>query len=1612
VTGTSTTGINNYLQTAYETWSNPPDFFVLAGDTNGSFSLPYYTISYYSAPGDHPYALVSGDDELEDVFMGRISFETEAELAIIVNKILLYEKNQLFPAASWMNANLLVGDTNPSGISCISANKYMKEVMNAYSDDYTYTELYGADPSATTVSTTLNTGVGYFHYRGWVGMSNFSNTNINALTNTAKLPICIIITCDTGTYTSTARTEAFIRAGSVAQPKGGVAAIGMSTTGTHTAYNNCLDGGIVSGLFVDDMETIGEALNKGKNYLWANYGVSQPATASNFMHMCNLMGDPSLRAWKGVPSTMSVSYPSTVASTTGQILVQVTDGGVPIAGARVTALKGNDEIFTTGTTDENGSIYLSLATGVTGAVTLTVTKPGYTPHTGSFTVGTTAQSAILSNIVMRVGTGVVTYLQPGQSGNLTITLQNNGTTTLSSINASISAISDNVTIGTGSVSYSSLAAGASRSNITPFIVNLANTCHPEEIELVMNIDTAGEDFTRRFTLPVHSPNLVVDSWMVSSTGTEVMLPGQTSDVSVTIKNIGNSTFTGQNLTISSLFDGITFPVATAAIGSISAGGSANVTFNLSAEPTIIPGNVAPMNITVTSASFEYNMGFNMTIGQPAVVDPLGPDSYGYYIYDMNDTRYNLAPTYNWIGIAPGEGGSGTNLGLNDTGNNADVVTTVNMPFTFKMYGQAYSQITVCSNGWLAGGVSEQITFRNWRIPDAIGPSPMVAPFWDDLKVGSGGVYGYYNSSQHYYVVEWYNNQNVYGSAVESFQVIIYDENYYPTPTNDCPMKFQYATFNNVDNATSNVHGEYSTIGIESHDELVGLEYTFNNIYPDSCMPLSNNSALYITTEMPEFVYEVDVRTSGNGISDQGGSAFIDPGETATFSIDITNLGLLTATGVSAYLTETDPYVTLNTGTINIGSLAYNDTYHAQFNMSVSGSTPTGHAVPFVLHVTGSPTISIAENYSFSVGIIMETYESGNFNNMAWEFSGHAPWTVTSNSPYAGSYCSVSGDINDSQTSEMYLTETVATAGNISFYSKVSSEPNYDYLRFYIDNTLQESWSGEVGWALHTYAVTSGLHTFKWTYYKDSSQSNGSDCTWVDNITFPPLAAPVPMITTNVTSMNFGNVIQNGSNNQQFTISNLGTATLSGTITTPTGFTISSATRDEKYGRSRNTISFSVNALGTNTFNVNFMPTSTITYSGNIVISHNAASGTTNIGVSGVGVLPDIAVDHSQLDVSIMPDDLMNVLLEINNNGVGALEYSVGIQDAGRNSGGPDTFGYEWVDSRSNGGPTYNWVEISTLGTALTLDDDSGVPVNLPFNFDFYGDTKNSVNICSNGYLTFGTTTDDYSNEAIPRTSLPNDIIAAVWDDLRPLSGGGAGTVYYYYDSINNRFIIEYDNVRHYYATGGNETFEIILYPNGDILMQYASTGSDTDYTIGIENSSGTDGLQISYLAAFGLNNLAVLISNNTFPEWLTTSATNGSVMPGTPETLTFHIDSTDLDLGVYTKNIVITSNDPDTGTLVVPVTLTVTNTPSIESPEEIVIDVTGDIPQFSWPSVVGASYYIIYASDVPNPTSWGEPYAISTSSNWVDPSTTGSRKFFRIIASTTPLRDAGIRPTK
>jgi hypothetical protein len=159
----------------------------------------------------------------------------------------------------------------------------------------------------------------------------------------------------------------------------------------------------------------------------------------------------------------------------------------------------------------------------------------------------------------------------------------------------------------------------------------------------------------------------------------------------------------------------------------------------------------------------------------------------------------------------------------------------------------------------------------------------------------------------------------------------------------------------------------------------------------------------------------------------------------------------------------------------------------------------------------------------TIGLMVEDFESGTFGNYPWEFGGDAPWTITNVNPYEGVYSAKSGVINHNQSSALSVTVDVSTYDQISFFYKVSSENNYDYLKFYINGSVAGQWSGEAGWSEASYPVSPGLNTFKWEYVKDYSVVAGQDCAWIDYIVFPAFAGQFPLAV--VTSVNPGTICQ-------------------------------------------------------------------------------------------------------------------------------------------------------------------------------------------------------------------------------------------------------------------------------------------------------------------------------------------------------------------------------------------------------------------------------------------------------------------------------------------------------
>lgn len=338
-------------------------------------------------------------------------------------------------------------------------------------------------------------------------------------------------------------------------------------------------------------------------------------------------------------------------------------------------------------------------------------------------------------------------------------------------------------------------------------------------------------------------------------------------------------------------------------------------------------------------------------------------------------------------------------------------------------------------------------------------------------------------------------------------------------------------------------------------------------------------------------------------------------------------------------------------------------------------------------------------------------------------------------------------------------------------------------------------------------------------------------------------------------------------------------------------------------------------------------------------------------------------------------------------------------------GGPDYFGYTWIDSDQPGGPALNFQDISATGTALSMgDDDNQGPFVLGFPISFYANTYHNVRICSNGFLSFVSSLSNYSNEPLPTAGDPEAIIAPFWDDLNPSLGG---TVHY--QAFADRFVVQWTGVPHY-SSPGTYTFQAILRADNSIEYQYGAMSDVSSATVGIENIDSNLGLQVVFNAAYLHSDMAVRIA-----PWTSVSSHSGTLAPGQSQNLVVTMDAATLSAGLYHSSIYLTTDElPEF--IYVPVEFTVT--PGPRAPAQVTdlqliptdIDATdgifdflldfADVTQDVNGNPLTVDYYSFFYSDnayAPFPGGWlfGWSSAASqfTLAAYADPPV-----FFRVIA--------------
>jgi len=193
-------------------------------------------------------------------------------------------------------------------------------------------------------------------------------------------------------------------------------------------------------------------------------------------------------------------------------------------------------------------------------------------------------------------------------------------------------------------------------------------------------------------------------------------------------------------------------------------------------------------------------------------------------------------------------------------------------------------------------------------------------------------------------------------------------------------------------------------------------------------------------------------------------------------------------------------------------------------------------------------------------------------------------------------------------------------------------------------------------------------------------------------------------------------------------------------------------------------------------------------------------------------------------------------------------------------GGPDTYGYYYMDNQNGDTTSYSWIELrgDNQATWVNFDnaDDGAATIPLSFSFPYYGEDYSWLSVCTNGFITFEANRISAMNQCFPAASLGGPAIAMFWDDLHLHYGGNQqnnNTVVW--RDFGDYIVIQYDEIGHYgFPTPptDNFTFECILYANGSIKMQYQTMNYNMfpgSQTIGLQQ--GISGTSLEYVCNGG-----------------------------------------------------------------------------------------------------------------------------------------------------------------
>jgi uncharacterized repeat protein (TIGR01451 family) len=319
--------IHDYLAYGLGHWSRAPSYVVLMGDATqnprqldcplspqgGCFAWdkdePTYVLTDLVfedrfqglIPSDHTFVLLSGNDVLPDMAIGRIPVQTAAEAAGVVDKIITFEQNQFTPEA-WQQKIMFVADNADSGGNFCSANQATGALLPG-SLDQLHLCLDPAGPiSTTSVLTPLmaaeinGSGISVLNYRGhgaietWASEKILTSATTGFWANAGKPVLILSADCLDGHFAwpgAQGLGETFLELAG----RGSVAHWSSSGLG-YTSEHSVLHQGFYEAVFDAGLTAIGDAVNYAK-VKYSNGGFHESE-----LYSFVLEGDPAMRLFR------------------------------------------------------------------------------------------------------------------------------------------------------------------------------------------------------------------------------------------------------------------------------------------------------------------------------------------------------------------------------------------------------------------------------------------------------------------------------------------------------------------------------------------------------------------------------------------------------------------------------------------------------------------------------------------------------------------------------------------------------------------------------------------------------------------------------------------------------------------------------------------------------------------------------------------------------------------------------------------------------------------------------------------------------------------------------------------------------------------------------------------------------------------------------------------------------------------------------------------------------------------------------------------------------------------------------------------------------------------